>query len=74
MEELLKHIKDKYTHTKFEIKIDEVFIIILYDNKELKNDKYFLDEVLELSKLYLDEKKLSRLAFVYDYLEEIKDV
>lgn len=64
-------LKAKYKNTKFLVVDEGYFLKIIYNNEDLLTDENFIDFVYDLANENLSPEDNSRLAVVFDYLNEI---
>lgn len=72
MNEILKHLKERYPSTNFEAKKDEYFSEILFDNDSLTDSNEFYEYVYKLADRFLLEEEIVKFAICYDYLDEME--
>lgn len=66
-----KELSNKYKDTIFKIIENDNDIEILYSNKEYINDDNFLEDIIDISRKYLEENDLWKLVTTYDLFNEI---
>ena len=68
-----RELKQMYSTSEFKIVEQNDNIEIFYNDKSLKDNEKFMDDVIDICEKYLTEDDLWRIAILYDYLDEIKN-
>ena len=71
MDNLIDALSEIYYTTNFMISYRGGNVVLLYDNEDLEWDDEFIDDVIDLAKIYLSDDELENFAFLFDYLDEI---
>lgn len=74
MEELIKELQIIYPDVKFKNSYDRNNKILIYNNRDLLWNDDFSNRVLDLAEKYLTEDEFLHFAYLYDYLDEIKNM